>query len=369
MAVVPGEKQRSSAAEVRSSEPRDAGALFLPIDETVAAAPRPRAQRVLALVTFGCALAVIALTRSLLWRTLLPLLLTGFAFALWFRKPRPHRRASARRVALKSSGLTYRSETEETELLSLRASLAGMSQTFGMTLLSNRRRDRVVLAVTSPSGSFLIGARFDFSQRRSAHTFLSRATVISNDEAALDAIGPDGLPLEISSEQLQLLHAALERLDPNASGRLVLTDPRGAPIRLDGNALEVAGRVFDLSSPLEWRPILFQEPFFQDTFGATFARFQGTWIKQGALEVVLVSLLPPSVLDPSPHDFESTGSPELDLPAMRDQRLSQAIGTDPPPLHVRVAVDGLFMLPLRVALSEAPRTIKSPSSRQLRITG
>jgi len=47
---------------------------------------------------------------------------------------------------------------------------------------------------------------------------------------------------------------------------------------------------------------------------------------------------------------------------MRDQRLAQATATDPPPTDQRVAIDGIFVLPMRAALDQAPRQ----SSRQAR---
>jgi hypothetical protein len=38
----------------------------------------------------------------------------------------------------------------------------------------------------------------------------------------------------------------------------------------------------------------------------------------------------------------------------------QASAGEPPPMEQRVAVDGLFMLPLRVALDQAPRSSHQP---------
>ena len=51
------------------------------------------------------------------------------------------------------------------------------------------------------------------------------------------------------------------------------------------------------------------------------------------------------------------GVPELDVMATRDQRLLQATATDPPPIEQRVAMDGLFVVPLRAVLDQAPRPV------------
>lgn len=375
----------------------------------------------LAFALFVAALVVVAVARGLLLRTLLPVALTFAAIALVLRARRARREARERvasaahptlpdpepsteartiETAPQKGVLSLRSRREPTRrfegvdptadtlapppLRSDRVSgvpgradrcleiddqalaLAdGMSRTallefgtpFGMTLLSNRQRDRVVLALTSKGGSFLVGGRIASSERRGAIRLLSRATVISTDEVAFDAIGPDGLSIELSGPDLGALFESLAEVDPAANDRLLLSDSTGSPLELDGETLVVRGQLFDLTRPLEWKPLLFQE-----SFGQSLALYQATWIRQGSSEVVLVSLLPPSVLDPNPLDFEAAGIPDLDVRAMRDQRLMQATAGTPPPNDLRVAIDGIYMLPLRVALDAAPRPSVLPAS-------
>jgi hypothetical protein len=135
----------------------------------------------------------------------------------------------------------------------------------------------------------------------------------------------------------------------------VLSDARGAPLLVDGHELRIGERRFDLSLPLEWRAFVFQEPF-----GQAVAVYQATWIRQGAGEVVLVSLLP-SLAPTGSGEIRSTGIAELDRAAIRDLRLMQATPDEPPPTEQRVAVDRLFMLPLRIALDKAPRPSQQPS--------
>lgn len=247
-------------------------------------------------------------------------------------------------------------EKREKRVVEERRLLGDVGERFGVTLLSNRKRDRLAAAITSPAGCFLVSSRLSPAERKAHAGLLGRATVISSDEVALDAIGPDGEPIELASADFRTVIETLESRDPSCTDRVLLSDPSGAPLLLDGEDLEVRGRHFDLTRPLEWRSILFQEQF-----GQALTLYQGTWIRQGVEEVVLVSLLPASVLDPSPLDFEAAGFPELDLAAMRDQRLMQASAGEPPPLEQRVAVDGLFMLPLRVALDQAPRSSQQPT--------
>ncbi len=124
---------------------------------------------------------------------------------------------------------------------------------------------------------------------------------------------------------------------------------------LDGSDLQVRDRHFDLRRPLEWRSILFQE-----SFGTAVTLYQGTWIRQGASEFVLVSLLTPSFFEAGASDVEHAGIPELDVMATRDQRLLQATATEPPPVEQRVAMDGLFVVPLRAVLDQAPLASVQP---------
>ena len=132
--------------------------------------------------------------------------------------------------------------------------------------------------------------------------------------------------------------------------RLVLSEARGLAVTHDDGVLAVGDRAVDLTEPIEWRPLLFQE-----AFGPAVARYQGTWVKQDATEFVLVSLLP--ALETAPRDVDLA---TLDRGALRDLRLMQASLEQPPPTDQRVAIDRVFMLPLRAALDGAPRAARPP---------
>jgi len=181
------------------------------------------------------------------------------------------------------------------------------------------------------------------------------STVLGGDDDALDATGPDGASVYLEPDDFRALVAALADRDSGCFERIVLSDQSGAPLLLDGGDLFVRDKHFDLKRPLEWRSILFQEPF-----GSVVTLYQGTWIRQGTAEVVMVSLLTPSFFEANGHDPERAGIPELDVMATRDQRLLQATASDPPPTDQRIAMDGLFVVPLRRALDQAPRAAAQP---------
>jgi hypothetical protein len=202
---------------------------------------------------------------------------------------------------------------------------------------------------------FYLGAPFDAAARRAFAPLLDRAFTVVGDDAGLEAIGPDGEPLVLAPDELASLLDALVERSPTCLDRFVLTDARGASLTLDGRHLCVGERAFDLNAPLEWRPIVFQE-----ALGQAVAVYQGTWIRQSATELWLVSLLPP--LGPAPNAEMDLGS--LDRAVLRDLRLMQAIPEAPPPNEQRVAIDRLFMLPVRSALDRAPRASHQPNRAQ-----
>ncbi|NUP08021.1 MAG: IMP dehydrogenase [Polyangiaceae bacterium] len=314
------------------------------------------------------ALASIALTKSFALRTALPLALTvGAVGVLW--RSRAASRASApelaavlpndvlppaptRALVLTSSALTL--ERTRGERISLPIALP-IADRFGVTLLSNRRRDRLVAALTSDTGTLLFATSIEAEGRRAMNHLFARSTVIGGDDYALDAAGLDGSSVHLEPEDFSALITALGDRDKGCFERIVLTDQHGTPLILDGGDLYVRDKHFDLSRPLEWRSILFQEPF-----GTAVTLYQGTWIRQGTAEIVLVSLLTPTFFEGSSPDVERAGIPELDVMALRDQRLLQATATDPPPVDQRVAMDGLFVIPLRAVLDQAPRASSQP---------
>ena len=143
-----------------------------------------------------------------------------------------------------------------------------------------------------------------------------------------------------------------------APGRAYLSDGKGSPIALDRATLAVGGKTFDLTSGLEWRPLMFHE-----STGQAAALYQATWIRQGTVEVVLVAPMPASIV---PRDAQKDAHGKLARALTRDLRLLQAPAESPPARDVRVAIDRPFMMAVRRVLDDAPlalRISQGPPSR------
>jgi len=261
-----------------------------------------------------------------------------------------HRHGAARGVEVDGERLAFRSTLGRAPHMILH-----LDAPFGVTLLASPRRERVTALLSSASGTFYLGAAFDAPSRRAFAPLLDRAFTVVGDDVGLEAIAPDGEPLLFSPEELASLLDALLEQSPTCLERFVLTDARGAALTLDGRHLCAGERSVDLNAPLEWKPIVFQE-----AFGQAVAVYQGTWIRQGGTEMTLVSLLP--ALGPVPgSDLDAA---TLDRGVLRDLRLMQASPEVPPPSEQRVAIERLFMLPVRSALDRAPRASHQPDRAQ-----
>ncbi len=252
------------------------------------------------------------------------------------------------------------------------ARLLDFARPFGVTLLGNRKRDRLVLAVTNAQQAIYFGAHVDPRDRRRYRGMLANASTVSDDDAVLDAAGPGGAPFDLALADLSELLTLLLRADRSAFERCFLSDTHGKPVVLDGAELRIGRLWFDLRSPLQWRAVLFQEPFAavlpandRDATGQATAGvmvYQATWVRQGPSEAVLVSLLGP--LGPVPTRDSLLVDPGLgpemaDVASavLRDLRLMRAAAEPPPPSELRVGIEHTFMLRLRAALDGAPSRV------------
>lgn len=297
-------------------------------------------------------LLLLALGRGVGLLALIPLALLGAGIFLLTRASRPGApqawpEQGRRGLRLGGGRLSYHAARGAAPML-----LLDLDRPFGVTLLSSPRRDRVVALLSSSAGAFFIGAAFDAASRRAFAAVVERATIVPIDEVGLDAIGPDGEPLQLAPEAFSALVEELARRAPGCLERLFLTDARGAPLCLDERELRAGGRAFDLGAPIEWRAFVFQE-----AIGHAVALYQGTWVRQGMSEIVLVCLLP--AITPTPAG-EGVALSSLDRSAIRDLRLMQGAPEDPPAAPLRVAMDRLLMLPIRSALDKAPRPAAQP---------
>jgi hypothetical protein len=277
----------------------------------------------------------------------------------------------ARRLRIDGTGVSFEGKPGP-HAARTREMLFDFARPYGLTLLGNRARDRLVLAVTTAQRAVYFGAKVDREERHASRGLLSHASTVSDDDAVLDAAGPDGAPFELALKDLSDLFHILLRADRKAFERCLLSDTHGAPVVLDGSELRIRGQWFDLRAPLEWRAALFQEPFGpvlpasdrdrNSTPGpaAGVMIYQATWVQQGMSEAVLVSLLgslgsAPVVAGAGAPPPDGGETPEIASAVLRDIRLMQATPEPPPPSELRVGIDHTFMLRFRAALDRAPR--------------
>jgi hypothetical protein len=256
------------------------------------------------------------------------------------RTPRPKRG-----LALTADRLSFTGGGDSNDLLYTDAP-------FGVTLLTDRKRERLTALLSSSAGTFSIGAKIDDGAKKTLTAMLDVASM-AGDDLGHDAIGPDGEPLVLDGDDFAALVEVLAERNPSCLEGFVLSDARGTPITLEAGRLQIGERAFDLDAPLEWRSLVFRE-----ALGNAHAYYQGTWVRQNGNELVLVSLLPAQL------SLVADDIGELDRGALRDRRLMQATTEAPPPSDQRVAIERLFMLPLRAALDRAPRPSHRPDRAQ-----
>lgn len=302
------------------------------------------------------ALLVTAFARSLLVRTLLPLALAVVAVVLLMQRARNKDRARRERIARRGLLLRDHDLRFKPGAGDLARAVLDRQKPFGATLVSTHRRDRLVLMLTSDTGVFHVGTTASAASLPVLATLLEHATTLAGEDAAFDAIGPDGEPVLLAPDDFVALVDELSLDDPACLDRVFVTDTKGGRIELSDGELRVDGFAFDLNAPLEWRALVFQEPF-----GQVMTLYQGTWIRQGGSEVVLVSLLPSlgPILEVEPGEIAL-----LDRAVLRDLRLMQASAETPPPREQRHAIERLLMMPIRSILDRAPRKLRQPAPQR-----
>jgi hypothetical protein len=211
----------------------------------------------------------------------------------------------------------------------------------GVALLASYGRPTALLAFTTATQTRYLPARID-ERSEADDELLSRIAVLA-DLDLVDGVTHDASLASTSAAELVRL---VERHQHDALGRAYLSDGNGVPIALDRAALTVGDRAFDLTSALEWRPLMFHE-----STGQAAALYQATWIRQATAEVVLVAPMPASIVPRDPQ-LQATG--KLGRALTRDLRLLQAPAETPPVRETRIAIDRPFMMAVRRALDDAP---------------
>jgi hypothetical protein len=233
--------------------------------------------------------------------------------------------------------------------------LVDWREPLGATVLCSADRARFLIALTTERATRFVSVRIaDGEDAACAPTLMERATTTpdsdlrADDESALAAV------------DAERLLGMLARRAPASLDRVYLSDAGGEALVLDRTELRIGGRRFDLSVPLEWRALLFQE------VGAHAASVcQATWVRQGDVEVILVAPMAADgtwLQDADDAVRAAGGAGAVQRSVARDVRLMQASVCDPPPRELRRAIDRLFMLPLRRALDRAPRVSRVPPS-------
>jgi hypothetical protein len=271
-------------------------------------------------------------------------------------RPRPPKRPK-RWVTVDARRITRADEHGETVL-------AAFDAPFGLTVLSDHGRTRALLAFTTPKETRYLPVRIDGPEDVSRiREVLARASTVSDGDVGFAAADADALS---ASATLRLVQLVAERA-PAALERVFLTDPRGNAIILDGAELRLGDRIVDLTSPLEWRGFMFHE-----SMGHLTMIYQATWLRQATTELVLVASMPSEVtawmVGKAMRPVGALTRDSLVQRALvRDLRLMQSVPDLPPPREQRVAIERLFMLPLRQALDRAPRAARTstPPSRAM----
>ena len=266
-------------------------------------------------------------------------------------RPRPKRRPQ-RWVAVEPTRIVRLDEAGETEL-------ATFDTPFGLTVLANQGRTRALLAFTSRDRTRYVRVRIHGTEdAMAARELLARASTVTEADVLLGA-DDEGDALSAASAARLVEHVAARM--SGALERCFLVDAHGMAVTLDGDELRLGDRVVDLRAPLEWRGFMFHESMGQMT-----TIYQATWLRQAATEAVLVSPLPSEVTSwmvgraPRVQEAGTVAADALVQRALvRDMRLMHSAPDVPPPRDQRVAIERLFMLPLRRALDRAPRAART----------
>jgi hypothetical protein len=208
------------------------------------------------------------------------------------------------------------------------ACIARWDEPFGVTVLANPPRSRGLFAFTSRERTRFVAVRVETPADADAarDVFVDAVAITDPDlDAALGANGESCL----SGTSAATLLAEVRKRSPASVGRIYLFDSGGGLVALEGEELRVRDKVIDLTDALEWRAFTFHD----ETAIGAITLYQATWARQGATELVFVCPIP---ADHSPWWIGRSSDP-------------------PPAREHRVAVDRLFMIPLRSALERAPR--------------
>ena len=223
----------------------------------------------------------------------------------------------------------------------------------GITVLSNCVRSRVLLAFTSRPETRYVPVRMSGAGERAFSWLGTRAVSVADADLSGDADDA-----QLSAVDAVALLELCEARSPGILGRVYLTSAQGDPVELEPSALTIGRHVFDLAAPLDWRATTFHE-----SLGPLTTVYQATDISQGAARVVLVAQRPGELSMGGDLAEATRRDPALREAVMADLKLIQAVPDKPPPVEHRIAIDRLFVVPLRRALDRAPKARRAVAGK------
>lgn len=227
------------------------------------------------------------------------------------------------------------------------ARVFSLAPKFGFVLFTNADRSTLVVALTNGRSSLWVGAEVGPTDRKRLSWLMAHAVTACREDLAMAIQSAHGPVMLVDTTSLLRLIDLMTQVDAASFGRVMLTDNLGREVVLERDRLQTPRCTIRLDQPVEWRGIVFREGH-----GAMGVEYQGTWVRQGKSEMVLVSLMAGDVRL-SIHEIETRTVGWQDAMLLQDAVLANGTPSAPPPVEQRVAVDRLFMLPLRRALDAA----------------
>jgi hypothetical protein len=264
---------------------------------------RARVQRALIVLALGCAL--LGLSADLLEPGAFRVLCITVTLLTLFVTAHVWRTQTVEKAQTGLLTLTEKVLIRQSPFTSIEDELIDFEAPFGVTLMCSGS-DEAWLGITTGARACMI--------RTVRSAFDEESACIINVERTFERSAA-----ALAESDARDLLTELRRRQANALRTMVLTDALGARVVLEGAVLHVGGEQFDLHSPYESKRFAFLE-----RVGRVDGLYDAAWLRQGALEAVLVS---------------SMGDNGSAFPA-----------APPPPRNLRHAVDRVFFGPLLAAL-------------------
>ncbi|MFO0677813.1 MAG: hypothetical protein U0169_14850 [Polyangiaceae bacterium] len=233
--------------------------------------------------------------------------------------------------------------------------LVRWSEPFGVTLFADRARTHLVFAFTTRDGARYVGANVTLREDTRHRALVAAAATLADHDLENSLASEDAW---LSEEHADALIDTLLHRDAAAFARFYLSTPSGEEVVVDPHRVRVGDRTFSLHEPLAVRNAVFHE-----SGGRVATIYHATVVAQGDVELAFIAPMPADLSWGSTR--RGSQGPVRDAllrrALRRDSRLYAAEPEPPPSRDLRVAIDRLFMLPLRTMLDRAPRLVRTPT--------